>query len=101
MSEMVINFCWMGIHKWSSWKDVADKECGNHQMRICEHCEKKQYTDVMVGHRWSKWDKGHTTNVYDKDSRKENGDYPLYRLLTQRRTCDKCGQIETHEIKTA
>jgi len=99
MSEIVISFCWAGIHNWSNWEDVVDKECGNHQVRTCKYCKKKRYTTVVVGHEWSKWTEGSTTNVYDKNTSEAKGDYPTSRFLVQRRTCIKCGQTDARETK--
>lgn len=99
MSDIVISFCWIGIHSWSKWEDVENKECGNFQVKTCAHCRKKQYTSIIAGHKWSKWSDGDTTSVYTNGEREEKGDYPTYKTLTQRRSCEKCGETKARTIR--
>lgn len=99
MSDVVVNFCWIGIHSWSEWADADNKECGSFQVQTCGHCKKKRYTSVVVGHKWAKWDSGNITNVFTKGSTEANGDYPIHKLLVQRRVCTKCGQIDARQTK--
>jgi hypothetical protein len=95
MSNIVIGFCWIGIHNWTNWKDATDKDCHTVQYRQCENCGKKKYLKGIARHQWSKWGDEDVISVWGHDG----AERPIYKFLLQRRTCSKCGRIETRKAK--